>query len=463
MRATRIGCGAIALLFVFAGLAPIPVSEELRAQELGPGAARTGLLSREDALRDLQEWRELLLLVHPEPFAKVSQATFDKKWETLTSDLPASMPREDFFVRLAMLAALLRDSHTFVAPPSSPLGRLPVHVEADEVFLVEQVGSLPAGSRIERLEGEPIRDLLDRLRPLVGAETKRGQDAVMPRFLTLRTDHRFDDGVDLFGVSPFGMAAEATLAKKLLRARREPAVDAEFLEGNVMYLRVQTMAGPDPVLYGEWFDDLFRTMSEEDVAGLVIDLRGNAGGSTVVGDILLSYITDRPYRLFAEKRWRVSTVMQAQVRAHNPWMRSYVEAAPGEQLVLEAPLQEPAPRRFRFLGPTVVLIGPATGSAAMMTANAVRDLNLAVVLGHPTTTPPNFFGEVYRFTLPNSLLRGSISTAEFVRVSADPANSEPVQPHLEMPAMPELLAMEQDLTLVRAVAVIHALARPAGR
>lgn len=396
------------------------------------------------------------MLVHPDPQRRIPSARLKARFDEAIAGLPARIDLDGLFLILARITASLGDSHTTVAPPDvgSELW-LPLRIEGNAVFLRREVGSLPSGSRISRFDGRPAEALLDIIRPLTGAETGAAIDAALPRLIpfALRQAGAATGEVVLDAVTPQGDRVRATVAHHHLdELAEEDAVEGVVLPGGTLYLRVRTMAGQLDE-YQRYFREMFAWVDESATRGLIIDLRENSGGSTMVGELLLRHITTRPYRMFGKKRWRVSSLMQEQLRGMGEWSKQYLAASPGTYLEEEPPLKPPPEVEHRFDGPRVVLIGPRTRSAAMMMANATRDFDLALVLGMPTSSPPNYFGESYRYELPNSGLRVSISSAEFVRANGDASDGDPVLPHLEIPT-DEPIGSSRDETLAAALYVI---------
>lgn len=208
----------------------------------------------------------------------------------------------------------------------------------------------------------------------------------------------------------------------------------DWVGEGVAYLQLNTLDGEHQAEFEAFFRRFFEETAANGARGLIIDLRDNDGGSTAVADHLLGYLTDRPYRLLSKKRWRVSAFMQSFIGGIEPARaRNYLASAPGEYLTQVVEPTVPPRLRHRYTGPTVALIGPGTRSAAMMAADAMRSFNLALLVGEPTSTPPNFFGEVYRYEMQNSGLPATISTAAFVGADGNAANRQPVIPHIVVP------------------------------
>lgn len=429
-----------------------------RAQEV------SSTLSRAQAVKDIEDFRRRLLAVHPDPHRRVSAAALDAHFERAVQSLPPRVHPDHLFEVLAGIAARLGDSHTSVAPPrpASEL-LLPVHVNGRTVVLTTELGPLPPGSRVSHLDEQPVGALLASIRALASAESDAAIDVVLPAFIPFAHRRRGarPDRVVLDAVTPNGTTLRATVTRAEIDDAQHPAVESGVFPNGTVYLHLRTMAG-EVGEYGRYFRDFFAGLEKSDATGLIVDLRDNDGGNTLVGQMLLSYLTRRPYRIFAEKRWRVSRHMQDRVRGMGAWSERYLAAAPGGYLVEVPPLESPPEVKHSFRGPSVLLIGPRTRSAAMMTANAARDFDLLPVLGSPTTSPPNFFGESYRYNLPHSGLRASISSAEFIRANGDANDPGTVLPHLEV-ADADGIASVQDEVVAVGIALIERHAELAGQ
>lgn len=410
-------------------------------------------IDRADAAADLRSWLQRVEQVHPSrPHTRRLRAEVAQAIRAL----PPRMTVFELWERLSILAATVEDTHTFVLPPDGK-GRvsLPVVVREDGVFLRRELGELPAGSRLERIGELSVDDLLGRSLPWACATSEAGtrwaQASLLPVALTASG---VQPPFDVVAVDDAGTVHRASIETVEVPARRN-AMDVRVLPGSVVYFAIRTFAGPREH-YFEWFDSVFRQLRGSSVRGLVVDLRGNAGGDTAIGAMLLSYVTDRPHRVFGAKLWRVSAQMQRYVREVGIDVTDYERADVGVVLRQIPPVAAPPEQPARFAGPTVFLIDAGTRSAAMMTANAVEDFELGLLVGEPTSESPRFFGEGYRFTLKHSQLSAMSSTAAFVRADGDPARGGPVQPHLLAPTTPRDLTAGHDAALDTALAAVEA-------
>ncbi|MEM7139027.1 MAG: S41 family peptidase [Myxococcota bacterium] len=413
-------------------------------------------LTRPEALEDIEDFQERLMAVHPDPHRSVAASELERQFAKAKASLPETVSPELLFQVLAPIAAAVRDSHTSLAPPRAEADLvLPLRVHGDEIRLARALHPLPAASRVLRVDGHSAASVLGLVRSFASAEHPAAVDVVLPglipfaRRLLGLSPHR----AVLEVVTPDGIEMRAVITKHTVQSTRTPAVESGVFPNGVIYLRLDTMAG-DLQEHRDYLSEFFAWVAEVRPPGLIIDLRENDGGNTQVGSTLLSYLTARPHRIFGQKRWRVSRYMQERVREMGRWSEPYLAASPGSFLRESPPVDAPAAIEHAFAGPSVLLIGPRTRSAAMMTANAARDFDLAPVLGEPTTSSPNFFGESYRYWLPNSRLRASISSAEFIRANGDALDRGPVIPHANLSDEDGIVSPQDEVVAV-AIALIE--------
>ncbi len=278
----------------------------------------------------------------------------------------------------------------------------------------------------------------------------------------------------------------------------------EIMDDDIGYLNFVRMINMAD--FKSFLEDTFQMIKEQNLKGLVIDLRKNHGGNSFLGVELLNYITDKPYREVSRKEWRFSkqyiSILPRVFKSfwteeprvefagfltqeppsyvkgflcQNPpselktllkdsapeWSKTYlrnhaphwldVEYSPEtEQEILSMEMgglrTPPKPFPLRFTHPTCFLIGKVTFSSAIILANAVEDFELATLFGEETS-PCNQFGEYFDFNLPQSQLRVNIATAQFVRANGDISDPNGVLPHHEVKQSKEDTKVEKDTVL----------------
>lgn len=378
------------------------------------------------------DWKRRLLEVHPRPNDRISSDALDAAVDLALEHLPARIDRITWFILMAGVAARLGDSHTAVVPPRelTPF-RLPLVVEDDALCFESPTGGVPAGACLLALGNFTADEVLAWSRRLASAETRPGIDRAVPRTLpALLHAFGYTERCSVRVRTPDETVVEATLTPGDHAAVERDAVTVERLPSDIVVLTVRTLVMTPEDDLRRAFEQIFAQLSHEPPRGLIIDVRDNDGGSTAVAESLLSYVTERPHRMFAKKYWKVSEPMQQHIEDQGIAATAYLEATPGDALIQGVKLGSAPASPHRFEGPTVFLIGPDTLSAAMMMVDAVREYDLGLLVGEPTSSPPTYFGEVYTYRMPHSGLVATISSAAFLRASGDFEMTGPVFPHV---------------------------------
>ncbi len=99
----------------------------------------------------------------------------------------------------------------------------------------------------------------------------------------------------------------------------------------------------------------------------------------------------------------------------------------GSSILLEPMINSLAKNDINDSSRLFVLIGPGTFSSAMMNAQHFKTRTKATLAGEPTGGSPNHFGELKTFTLPHSKFMVQYSTKRF-QMTND--NATTIEPHI---------------------------------
>ncbi|TWF32668.1 peptidase S41-like protein [Chitinophaga polysaccharea] len=162
-------------------------------------------------------------------------------------------------------------------------------------------------------------------------------------------------------------------------------------------------------------DQLFKQVQTDGITKLVIDVSHNEGGSTAVGDYLISYIYHQPY-LDYQVNWKRSDEYLKLLRSWGFDNATYAQAPVGK--VLHFPSEEVVPEQvpYPFKGKTFVVIGPPTFSSAMNFATLIKDNHMATLIGQtPVNGHPTGFGEMFYTNLPHTQIFVRFGVKEHIR------------------------------------------------
>lgn len=297
----------------------------------------------------------------------------------------ATQSTEDYYRELMRLCALLKDGHTNVYFPQAirksskpPLqtmlieGRVAITaVNSDDL---EKMG-VTAGMEILAVDGEDVHAYVKR-------EVMPFQSASTPGDLTLRSYwYGFLRGsqeqpVRLKLRGRDGTVVEKELPRKGYKTRSSEDFEFRELGNGVAYVRLDQFENQRMV--ARWKEKLPQILAAK---ALIIDLRGNGGGSSGIGFAMLSDLIDKPAH-------SAMTRMRRYIPTERAWGRGEV------QFVANAPGEVEPTKGQRFTGPVAVLTSAATYSAAEDFLLAYRDSARGKIVGETSggsTGQPLFF------------------------------------------------------------------------
>ena len=429
-------------------------------------AAIGSTITRDDARADVDVLMHTLDDVHPNLYANWPRDSVKLARERLVGDLPASLSRSEFWIRLAPFVAGFGDGHTNVSMPREEARRLqaagalvfpPSIVINDEGHVVVSVpiirdAGLAASDRVLSLNGMNVDSLVRAWMSEQSGESERFRAAnVASSFRDLLLLHALaapyrivtqhgeeTRTIELAGISQDSLRAVA--ARVNSQRTTAPNFTYELLPSRVAYMNFSSMGG-DIERFKTDVAAMFRRVAADSARVLVVDLRGNGGGDSRLGEELLRYITTKPYRMSAAKDWKMSaeyrsyfkTWVHPAIRWTHGWQffstgRQLMNGPDGKIVTFPETAEAHSPAEPFFPRPTCVLIGPQTFSSAVDLADAIKTYHLATLVGEETGGRPNGFGEAYVFRLPLSQLAVSVSSALFIRASGDTTDHRGILP-----------------------------------
>ncbi|MFB9865065.1 S41 family peptidase [Rufibacter immobilis] len=207
----------------------------------------------------------------------------------------------------------------------------------------------------------------------------------------------------------------------------------QVLPDSVAYLNFRRMWGYHS-RFISFLDSAFTDMHVRGVQKLVIDLRYNGGGDPRLGQILLSYLTRKPYRFHAFTKFKLSKPSKEfqydLVNSTIPKpVRVLLKSLPNG--LVKTTRYKAKPHRTKqpfYTGQFCFLIGQGTFSAANNLAGSIKEYGLGTLIGEATCEPLNDYGEMMSFMLPHTRLVASTPSEYFTHPTGDRHNRDGVQP-----------------------------------
>ncbi len=160
--------------------------------------------------------------------------------------------------------------------------------------------------------------------------------------------------------------------------------------------------------YLSTLDGFFAEVFEKGIENIVVDLRGNGGGNSMVANKFIEYLDIDSYQ-----SW------DSAVRY-------------GWYLLKNEDISYTNNKRERvFDGELFVLTDTRTYSAAMDFAMLITDNDIGTIVGQPSGNMPDGFGDCLYFQMPNSQLLLSVSYKKWFRIDSEKAG-EAIMPDVEV-------------------------------
>ena len=424
--------------------------------------AASGMLTREQAKFDIDALLYALSQIHIDIFSVCSQEDFFRAVNRAVESLPDSVSHVELYRRLAPIVAMIGDGHTNLGFPFNSVftketKRLPVFFEvlADRSLVctacIDSV--IPEGARILGINGMKTDEMLDSMMPFVSGER--------PHFKLSRINYVFTAlfqmlyAADSYNVEylPDGMkkplfytfpaVAYEEMGKRLPRtkaSKKQPAYSFSIDSiNNVAVMDFRSFSSPDRMRH--FADSMFTALRSRGIGNLIIDLRNNGGGNSIVGDILLRYISPKPFVQMDKVIIKI-TPLTMKLQGSGSGMKpfGFFEIKEDEYI---KPLTE---KEGHYCGKVYILTSNHTFSSAADFSWAFKECGVGTVIGEETGGMNVCYGDILNYRLPVSKLSCSVSYKRFWGVHADEKDIHGTIPDVAVKAAD---AMEAAMKLVK--------------
>jgi C-terminal processing protease CtpA/Prc len=323
-------------------------------------------------------------------FDRVPELDWNRAYRDFLPQVVTAKNTRDYYAVLMRFAALLHDGHTNVYPPEALEDRFyarpPLRTAlVEDKVLITALGSptlarlgLGVGDEVVAIDGEAVRDYAEhRIAPTVSSSTPQDRDVRMYGYELLMGDA--DAPVHLSVCDARGRAREITVPRKGYDDVIAPkAFEFRKLPGGIVALTLDHFESDAGV---KAFEAAWPSIRRS--KGLILDVRGNGGGSSNVGYDILSRLSHAPVPTSRQSAAWIDPVRRAragimvewrpQPGSGNPYRREHAEV---------------------YDGPVAVLIGPRTFSAAEDFVVSFDAMKRGILVGETTagsTGQPLFF------------------------------------------------------------------------
>jgi hypothetical protein len=428
------------------------LKEGLYKHDFTPSRER---LTRAEAEADVRQFFSTLQSVHPDLLAKVTlDGYIELKKQTLQDvvnrlDRSGTISINDLAYVLFYAAAYFGDGHTslqwtFRPNEANSAGvRFPPFLLGYDNgrFVVAAAGDKAlVGMEVSSVDGKPIRKFLQPILDRCSGETIvfkaarfTGDQAFWyslcrlcgsaPSLMLKTRDARGAESehrVETVGLADFQKLAAGAPANKRNERWRQ-GTHVAFLDSD----RIAHFVYPEFTLNdGEKkkVDSIFAEIKAKKARELAIDLRGNGGGNSSMGDFIFSYLYGKRFTSFSKVRIKLSReVLTSSLKSEKQMTRADLEGLTATYSVGE---EKPAKPSAFFSGRVFLLVDSGTFSSASVFAAMFRDYAVGTIVGYETGGLPVSFGDIYSFALANSRICCGVSHKQFFGPKPRPGDDE---------------------------------------
>lgn len=424
--------------------------------------APSGMLSREQAEFDIDALVYTLSQVHPNIFAECRQADFFRAVNEAKASLADSVSPMQLYQATAPVVTMIGDGHTSLSFPynsvfTEELLRMPVYgdILTDHSFVCTTSldSIIPRGSKIISINGVTTEDIINSMMLYASGERQH--------FKIARIDSSFPALMQmLYPADQYTVEYIPRGTKKVLShtfpattwseiKKRCPSThsgsehaDYSYTIDSIADVAIMDFRQFTDVERMEHFaDSMFAELKAKNIDNLIIDIRNNGGGNSMVGDILLRYISPEPFIQMDKALVRITpTTVKLIGEPDVQPLYIFAETDPTGYI------QPRTADEGHYTGNVYLLTSNHTFSSAGSFAWTFKECGVGTVIGEETGGMNVCFGDILMYRMPVSQIPASISFKRFWQLRADENDIHGTLPDIEVPAAD---ALATTLQLIR--------------
>lgn len=408
--------------------------------------------------------------VHPNMYAYTSKEEFEPLRGQLYHQINQPMNRLEFYKLVAPVIAELKSAHTFIWPLLEEFKKyvdgggeffpLSIRWDGQTATIVGNNGhnTLLIGATILTINESEASEVFSKLSNYLAAEGRSAapwqleRDEILQPLIWL--EYGQAQTLNLRTKDTNGTVKEHLVklikSEKLRNDNNELSIKENYLYRDIHKYNtglIEFNSFRDPQAFQKFLKETFNKVMEQKTVNLIIDLRKNPGGRGELGDYLLAYLTDKPFRQFEEVKIKISSLIYDHIDRISQYLPDKsTDLKIGSIVPLELPLQNTEDNPYRFSGQVFVLIGERSTSASTAFASMVKTMQIGTLVGQKTGDPTSLYGSGIKFELPNSHLILDVASM-WILMAGGKNDGTRVSPDYEVKQKPEDTAKGVDTVL----------------
>ena len=389
--------------------------------------AQQGRLSKDSLLLDIDFIYSKILEIHPDPFMRISHDSFIQLKNHIKHSIDENETVETFYFKAASLISAIKDGHSVMLMQGFPASQnlrygnkifpIDIKIKENRVYAVfDHFHRDSISAEIISINAIPMNSLM---KPIFDAYSfdkypDINYSSIERDFLILFNALGLSDSVytiELKGIAEpyitYGTSLD-NLRESGRLARNNAQTPYKFSKtGNTVTARFQNFIPSDQLHH--FIDSLFQFVVSESIDTLVIDVRGNTGGSSAIIAEIISHLTTEKFKVYSQAQLKISTYVKERAAKRNTALFNIISGMENGSIYdMETEYYEKQKEHI-FKGKLIVLADRVTFSAGATFAHLIENMGLGDVIGE-TGGNPIYFGEFVLLSLPHTKLNFTVST-----------------------------------------------------
>jgi len=422
--------------------------------------------------KQLKNELDLLILsieeVHPDPYTFVTKNSLIKEIDLLKTAMSDSMSLTAYFTLISPVISRLNDGHTGVKFPYSEWRKLnPYCFPFNPVINTNRTLSsgkkqqyLPENAVIKGINGIPGETIIQTLTCSISGEEEAFRISILKKSFVERFGAFFgykEKYNIVFQKGPISdtITIQGLRLTDMLKAKRKnqtkvnkhanstkPLYSFKLLD-NEQTLLLTFKEFSDLTGFKSFLDSTFTLIRDKDINNLIIDVRGNGGGNSELGDELFQYISPVPFKQFGKVTTKYSDKRKAFYDAYrkkgflkhlsdSKYAKLFLHEAGSIVVENDTILIALRKNPLRFKGNVYLLTNIESFSSATDFAWCFKKFKMGTIIGEKTGGHIVCFGDLIYMQLPVSKLTLYISHKEFYGYGATDKERHSVLPDHEV-------------------------------
>lgn len=397
--------------------------------------------SKAKVQQDLNFAFEKLISIHPLFLDEDELIHYQNKFSAIKETLKDNMTQNEVYLCFAPLFASLNDGHTGVLVPTDQRVQYNnaggkafpffVNIIDDSIYVSFYCGNdtslFSEGEQILKINGIDATKMVHEMELLVAGKSaaiKQKEIANKFRFiiwlsygfeqnyeLTIRTNQHEIREITIPGITS---AEFMQNIKRMPKTNQNNFVLSTNQRNETAVMKIKSFG--DLNGFCAFADSAFAEIKKNRIKNLVIDIRNNGGGRSIVVDSLMNYITVKAYSQYKKIEIRISPELREHYKERYPdrldWINSY---AIDDLVVPKSNLTKPQNKNLRYNGNLFLLTNNTTFSAAATFAGIFKELELGTIIGEETGGTIAYYGDFWFLKTPNTGITFYVSPKRFIQ------------------------------------------------